>query len=60
MKVEAGAATTVGAQAASDASGRVLDHVSPAGLHILGMIMDAAGAAGEIIRVQLYRGQDGA
>lgn len=60
MKVEAGAATTRGAQVASDNQGRAIDHVSTAGNHILGVFLDAAGAAGEIVRVQLYRGQDGA
>lgn len=60
MKVEAGAAVTRGAQVASDASGRVIDHVSTAGNHILGVALDACSNAGEIVRIQLYRGQDGA
>jgi hypothetical protein len=60
MKVEAGAPVTRGAQIASDNVGRVIDHVTTAGNHILGVALDAAGAAGEIIRVQVYRGQDGA
>lgn len=53
VKVEAGAAVSQGAQVASDTSGRAIAHVSAAGNYILGEALDAAGAAGEIIRVQL-------
>lgn len=59
MKVEAGAAVTRGAQVASDASGRAIAHVTGAGNYILGVAMDAASAAGEIIRVQMAQHQDG-
>ena len=61
VKVEAGAATTRGAQVASDNVGRAIDHVTTAGNYILGTFLDAAGAAGEIVRVQ-FTGphQDGA
>jgi hypothetical protein len=60
MKVEAGAAITAGALVASDNQGRVIAHVTTAGNHILGVAKEAAGAAGEIIAVQLAQYQDGA
>lgn len=60
VKVEAGAAVTRGAQVASDNVGRVIDHVTTAGNYILGTALDAADAAGEIIRVQFSVHQDGA
>ena len=61
VKIEAGAAVTQGAQAASDDQGRVIDHVTTAGNYIQGVALDAAAAAGEIIRVQLTAPhQDGA
>lgn len=59
MKIEAGAAVTRGDQAASDTVGRVITHVSGAGNYILGEAMDAAAGAGEFIRVQLSKCQDG-
>lgn len=61
VKVAAGAAITRGAQIASDDEGRVIAHVTTAGNYILGTALDAATAAGEIIRVQ-FTGphQDGA
>ena len=59
MKIEAGAAVTRGDQVASDTVGRVISHVSGAGNYILGEAMDAAGAAGEFIRVDLSKHQDG-
>jgi len=60
MKIEAGAAITRGAQIASDNVGRVIAHVSTAGNYILGEALDAAGAAGEFIRVLVSKCQDGA
>lgn len=61
VKVEAGAAVSVGAQVASDTSGRAITHVSAAGNYILGEALEAAGSAGDIIRVQLLAPhQDGA
>jgi hypothetical protein len=60
VKVEAGAAVTRGAQVASDNVGRVIDHVTTAGNYILGTALDAASAAGEVIRVQFSVHQDGA
>ena len=48
LLVEAGAAVAVGAQVQSDASGRVI--TLAAGV-AFGVARDAAGAAGEIIRV---------
>jgi hypothetical protein len=60
VKVEAGAAVTRGAQVASDDVGRVIAHVTTAGNYILGTALDAAGAAGEVIRVQFSVHQDGA
>lgn len=61
VKVEAGAAVTRGDQVASDNVGRVITHVDTAGNYILGTALDAAGGAGEVIRVQ-FTGphQDGA
>ena len=60
MKLEAGAAVTRGAQIASDNQGRAIAHVTTAGNYILGLALDAAAGAGEIIRVQLAQHQDGA
>lgn len=59
-KCEAGAAITRGAQIASDNQGRAIAHVTTAGNYILGVALDAAANAGEIIRVQLAQHQDGA
>ena len=61
VKVTAGAAVTRGVQIASDNVGRAITHVTTAGNYILGKALDAASAAGEIIRVQ-FTGphQDGA
>lgn len=58
VKVEAGAATTLGAYVASDASGRAIDAVSGAGNFRLGRMMKAAGAAGEIIEIQFMVDED--
>lgn len=60
VKVEAGAAVTRGAQLGSDTSGRAIAHVSAAGNYILGVTLQAASAAGEIIEVQVSQHQDGA
>jgi len=55
VKVEAGAAITLGAdlEAAGDGTGRVITHTSGVGDYIVGTAMTAAGAAGDIIEVQL-------
>jgi hypothetical protein len=60
MKIEAGAVTTLGGAVASDATGRAIDHVTTAGNTIAGYFLDAAGAAGDIVRVQVMVMQDGA
>ena len=52
VKLEAGAAVTRGSLIASDTVGRVIDHVAAVDNHALGKALDAAAAAGEIIRVQ--------
>tara|TARA_R110000796_G_scaffold174518_1_gene291472 strand:+ start:357 stop:746 length:390 start_codon:yes stop_codon:yes gene_type:complete len=55
LKVEAGAAITIGAEleAAGDGTGRVITHTSGVGDYRLGTALSAAGAAGDIIEVQL-------
>lgn len=58
-KVEAGAAVSDGAQVTTDSTGRVITHVSGAGGWIAGFALDAAGGAGEIIRVLTQVMQDG-
>lgn len=58
MKVEAGAAVSALAVIGSDASGRAITHVSGVGNWRLGKALDAASAAGEIIRVQLHKELD--
>lgn len=60
MKVEAGAAVSVGAQVASDDEGRAIAHVDTAGNYILGEARSAASDAGEFIEVLLSKHQDGA
>lgn len=52
LKVEAGAAVSLLDVVGSDATGRAITHVSGVGDYRLGKALDAAGAAGEIIRVQ--------
>lgn len=59
IKVEAGAALSVGDQVTTDSIGRVITHVSGAGGWIAGFALDAAGASGEIIRVLTQVTQDG-
>lgn len=59
VKVEAGAAVARGAQIASDNQGRAITHVSGAGNYILGEALEAASAAGEIIKVAFTKVQDG-
>jgi len=54
MKVEAGAAVSVGDVIASDASGRGITAVASAGNFKLGVALTAASAAGEIIEVLLH------
>ena len=49
-KVKAGAAVTVGAEVASDASGKAV----PGSTNPIGKAITAAGAVDEIIEVQLY------
>lgn len=51
VKVEAGAAVTRGVQVMSDSSGRVVD--ATATNKVLGIALEAASAAGEIISVKL-------
>lgn len=58
-KVEAGAAVSLGDQVTTDSVGRVVTHVSGAGNSIAGKALDAASAAGEIIRVYTLILQDG-
>jgi uncharacterized protein DUF2190 len=49
--VEAGAAFSAGATLQSDASGRAITAVSGAGNWTGGIAIDAAGAAGELVRI---------
>ncbi len=58
-KVEAGAAVSSGDQVTTDSVGRAVTHVSGAGNSIAGKALDAASAAGEIIRVYTLVLQDG-
>jgi len=58
-KVTAGAAVSVGDQVTTDSTGRAITHVSGAGGWIAGFALDAASAAGEIIRVYTQVMQDG-
>lgn len=60
LKLEAGAAVTRGDQIGTDNQGRAITHVSGAGNYILGEALEAASAAGEIIRVMVSKTQDGA
>ncbi|KKL25066.1 hypothetical protein LCGC14_2409020, partial [marine sediment metagenome] len=60
IKVEAGAAVSVGDKVTTDSTGRAITHVSGAGGWIAGFALDAAGAPGEIIRVLTQVTQDGA
>lgn len=55
VKVEAGAAISAGAEleAAGDGTGRVITHTTGAGDFKVGQALTAAGAAGDIIEVQL-------
>ncbi len=53
-KVEAGAAVTAGDEVMSDASGRAI--TATTGNRILGRAWSAAGAAAEILTVNLYMG----
>jgi hypothetical protein len=57
-KVEAGAVTTLGGQAASDNVGRAIDAVSGAGNMTAGKFLDAAGAAGDIVRILFLKDRD--
>ena len=58
VKVEAGAAVTRGLQVMSDSVGRAIDLVGGASTYIQGRALDAAGAAGEVIRVLMNPHQD--
>lgn len=58
VKVEAGAAIAVNAIGQSDASGRVITHVSGVGVVRAGKVLDAAAAAGEIVRLQFLVDED--
>lgn len=59
VKVEAGAAVTVGAQVASDNAGKCIPHVTTAGNYILGVAL-TAGGDGDIIEILFSVHQDGA
>lgn len=50
-KVEAGAAISADATLESDSSGRAVTHTTTAGKYRAGKAIDAAGGAGEIIRI---------
>lgn len=56
--VEAGAAVALGAYVGSDASGRGIPAAPGAGVNhrILGLALEAAGAAGDVIRVLICPG----
>lgn len=54
MKVEAGAAVSVGDEISSDASGRAVTKTASAGNFLLGVAEEAAAGAGEIIQVLLH------
>ncbi len=58
VKVEAGAAVSVGDTVASDASGRAITAVSGAGNFTGGKALTAAGAAGELIEIQFIKDRD--
>ena len=58
VKVEAGAATTLGGLVASDSSGRAIDSTSGAGNWTAGVCLTAAAAAGEIIEIQFIVDRD--
>ena len=58
VKVEAGAAVARGAMVGSDASGRAITAVSGVGNYRAGKSLDAAAAAGEIIRIQFLKDED--
>ncbi len=58
VKVEAGAAVTLGADVSTDATGRVIAVGAANGNLIHGKALEAAGAAGDIITIQFAaRGQ---
>jgi hypothetical protein len=57
-KIEAGAAVAINAKVASDATGRAITAVSGAGNYRGGIALDAASAAGEIIRIQFLVDED--
>lgn len=50
-KIKAGAAVTAGAKVMADATGRAVTAVGGGTNHVLGVAMESAAAAGEIIRV---------
>tara|TARA_R110002167_G_C12707228_1_gene655174 strand:- start:65573 stop:65956 length:384 start_codon:yes stop_codon:yes gene_type:complete len=60
VKLEAGAAIAVGAEceAAGDATGRVITHTTGVGDYTVGTALTAAGAAGDVISVQLLVDRD--
>ena len=58
MKIEAGAAVTLGSALMTDSTGRAIDLVGGASEYIVGTALDAAGAAGDIIRVLIQVHQD--
>ena len=58
VKVEAGAAVTLGGLVGSDTSGRAIDAVSTANNWTAGIALTAAAAAGEIIEIQFIVDRD--
>jgi len=54
VKVKAGAAVSVGDELQSDATGRVVTHVSAAGDYRVGTALTAAAAANDIIEMQFH------
>lgn len=58
VKVEAGAAVSVGATIGSDSSGRAITAVSTANNWTAGIALTAAAAAGEIIEIQFIVDRD--
>lgn len=53
VKVQAGAAVTRGAEVTCDATGRAIDVVGTTGTKVIGIALEAAGAAGVFIEVLL-------
>lgn len=58
-KVEAGAATTAGGLAATDAMGRAINYVEAANNIAVGKFVSAASAAGDIVEMQFVHKKTG-